>query len=515
MIARRNTSVRSRVATALFAAAVAAVATTPAVEAGAQLAYDSTTFLHGIGSSDLIWKAGYSTLGYRTPPEYLSATVYLKGVGTPYLNEGATDGPKTRTAGLRYADQRNNLVQFLTGAGGRHVLVAHSLGSLVARGTFDVVGAQRIAGIITIAAPHQGTIIAAPDTAATAVRFTTDLRRRLTDAERNISIYLGVMFGIGATAFAIDDAVTAYKLSQSGGLPSGEVEALPLLSALQDLGPQADAVQQLNAYRGDGAIPRANIRGSIPYAHAILRLAAASGPSSFEELKSRKDKALSLMRKCKNLGNWTFNLSDPGNRCQHAANMLNALDAKWAGWVNGTVCDGALPGGGCLRQVPRKIPFDGVVPNERSNYPTSTGLVADVIVPGASHQDIYKGRDALDAAAAAMISMGMERPNGLTASLTGPSTYTSSQTLTWRVAATGGSSAYTYEWSYLPSESSTWLAFGNGAASAARSVTSTTPSFTVRVRVVSGGQVSVQNLSVRNASNGGCVQQPGGPPCPL
>ena len=114
-----------------------------------------------------------------------------------------------------------------------------------------------------------------------------------------------------------------------------------------------------------------------------------------------------------------------------------------------------------------------------------------------------------------MLDMGMEQSNGLTASLTGPSTFTSAQTLTWQAAATGGNGAYTYDWSYLPSGSSTWIAFGNGAASASRSVTSTTPSVTVRVRALSGGQSSVQNLSVRNASGGGCVQQPGGAPCPL
>lgn len=495
---------------AALLAAAALAATTVAPRAGAQLAYDRTTFLHGIGSSDTIWKKTYPELGGQTSPDYLRRQVYLKAVGTPYLNEGAPEA-KDQTAGLRYAGQRNNLTRFLTDTGGQHVLIAHSLGSLVARGAFaaDGVGAQRVTGIVTIAAPHQGAWIADADSAARARDYVKELRYRLGRAERNIKLYLGTLFGVGATLFAIEDLITALDLKSSGGLPSGEVDALPLLAALPDLGPNAEAVRTLNAYRGDAGIPRANIRGSIPIGHALLRLAAASGQSSFEELKSRKDKALSLMRKCRNLGNWTFNATDPGNRCQRAAAMLGALDARWAAYTNGT--EYGLKSTFPLQygQVPRRVPFDGVVPNERSNYPTSNGLAYDFTVLGASHQDIYKGQDGLNAVAEGMIRMRMERATTVTATVTGSSEFGSSQTLTWRAAASGGDGAYAYQWSYRPSGSATWYAFGGTGATASRGVSASTPSFTVRIAVTSQSQTTTAQMPVVNSNGtGGCVPQP-------
>lgn len=394
-----------RCATAL-AAFVTAVAV-PAARAGAQLAYDRSTFLHGIGSSPRVWGQPYPDLGALTPPQYLSRRVDLKAVGTLNLNAGAPD----TVAGLRYADQRDNLVRFLAGASGRDVLFAHSLGSLVSRGAFAVVGGARVAGIVTVAAPHQGAPIA--DSAGAALRYAQDMLSSVDAAKANVKWYLAATFILGGVGTFLHELFSALDAQRSGGLPSaGGVTDLPRLAALKDLGPNDSAVVALNAYRGDGVVPRVNIRGSIPYAHALLRLAAATpGSESFEDMKQAKDKGLSLFRKCKNMGNWTFNASDPGNKCQRAANMLGALDGVWAAYTNGTTCNGALPGGGCWRYEPRKVPSDGVVPNERSNYPTSNGVTYDRPVDMATHLDIYRRRDALNAAADGMLLMGMREAN--------------------------------------------------------------------------------------------------------
>lgn len=501
---------------ALFTAAVAAAAV-PAARVNAQLAYDGTTFLHGLGSSDLIWTTAYPGLSGRTPQDYLSSQVYLKNVEAPWLNEGAP-GTKDRTAGLRFTQQRDILVRYLTGAGGRHVLVGHSAGSLVARGAYRTagVGSQRVTGIVTIAAPHQGALIA--DSATQALGYVSDMQNAIKAAEGNVKLYVTLALVLSASLHTIEigiaEFLTALELQGGTALPAGGITDIPRLELIKDLGPDSATIRELKAYVGDGGIPRGNVRGSIPYAHALLRLAAGSGGPSFEELKRRKDKGLSLLRKCKNMGNWTFNATDPGNKCQRAANMLGALDGRWAAYVNGTTCNGPTPGGGCWRQEPRKVPFDGVVPNERSAYPSTTTATAplrDYTVPGASHVDIYKGRDGLNATAQAMLDLQMQRGTGFAASVSVPSQFNASTTLTWTAKAFGGSGAYAYQWSYRVYGSNTWTNFGSGGTSASRTVSTATSSFDVRVTVTSGGLTTSAQRAVTNTSTGTepCVPPPG------
>lgn len=410
------------------ARAAAAVAVAVALVIGTQtsraqtIQYENTTFLHGTASSPVIWQTRYPALDGFTPPGYLSRQVNLRDVGAPDLNAGAQND----TVGLRYAGQRSVLGQYVGATPGRHVLVSHSAGALAARGVTQLpaVGPQGVTGIVTIAAPHQGTWLA--DSAQVALRYVDDMGRAIDAAKRNVNLYIATAAGLiaitkafGFLPFVASEILTGYKLQRGGDLPTGGVGGLAAAAIINDIGPQDSAVVALNGYRGDAAIPHANVRGTIPYAHALLRLAAANDPTtSFDDLKRRKDQALSLFRNCKNMGNWLFNLSDPGNRCQRAANMLGALDAKWASWVNGTetgVTGRVLLGGRVYErrgQVPRKVPFDGVVSNERSNYPTTQNLAADLRVDGASHLNIYATKDGLNATAASMLSIGMRREDG-------------------------------------------------------------------------------------------------------
>lgn len=517
MIARSTWSGRIRSAVVLSAGAALAVAAS-AEWAGAQLRYDRTTFLHGLGSDSSIWRVPHVVLGNQSSPGYLGRRVVLKAVGTPYLNAGAQGRPDS-TLGLSYTGQRDNLVRFVGGAPGQHVFVGHSLGSLVARGAFAVsnVGAQRVSGIVTIAAPHQGALLA--DSARLALRYFEDLDAALLSVKDRLNKLGGFWQSFGAILLSPVALVIGHQQLQNArgiqGVPVSAVAGLTSQIAIQDLRPAASAIQELNAYRGDAGVPRANIRGSIPYDDAVLRLAASTTTATtFESLRQAKRKGLTGLRKCRNYGAFTFNLAAPGNRCRRAMVLLRSLDARWAGWVNGTE-----PVPGWVRapdntlvqaQGPRKVAFDGVVPNERSNYPTSDGLTYEATVPNASHQDIYRSKDGLDRTAEGMLRMGMQPATLLTAAVSGPSEFTSSQTLTWRAAPGGGDGVYAYQWSYRPSGSQVWSTFGGTGASASRVVGASTPSFAVRVAISSQGQITTAEKYVMNgnAGGGGCVPNP-------
>lgn len=498
---------------------------TAAGRANAQLSYTHTSLLHGLGSDSVIWTTPYPALGSRTSPQYLSSQVQLKDVRAPRLNRGALD-----QYGLNYAGQRENLGQFVTAAGGQHVLAGHSLGALVARGSYEALGAgaSPVAGIVAIAAPHQGALIA--DSAEHAFQYLRNLETAVKDAARGARIRGAVLTAIGIYlvpgawwAGALGGAAIAggmYSIDRGSEViefPTAGLEDFPKLKALPDLRRNSPVVGHLKHYYGDGGLPRANIRGSIPHEDALLRLAAAmSRGSSFEELKARKAEGLSSLRGCNNLGNWNFNLLAPASTCRRAIRLLEGLDARWAGWVNGTQYGlvARLPWGmgDIYGQVPRRVPFDGVVPNEWSVYPTTTVLNYDATVPGANHQDIYARTDGLNEVAEGMIAMGMDPATALTASISGPTSYESYETLTWEAVAQGGDGTYTYNWSYRPEGSSQWYAMGSGS-SASLDVEASTPSFALRVTVASQGQTVTSATYVTNLAPQPCVPPPGESTC--
>jgi pimeloyl-ACP methyl ester carboxylesterase len=240
------------------------------------LDYNRTTFLHGIGSSDVIWKTPWPELSGQTTPQYLSRQFALGGVAFPDLNEGAP----TDQYGLRYDGQRANLLRLVTATGGRHVIVSHSLGALSARGVQE----QRpdlVGGIITVAAPHQGVSIADSVMGSNAVAYVKQIDialQQVTVSARASAVFLAT---IGAMKWAID-AFMASKHPQT--FPTAGVEDLARLEALKDLRYTSPAIIAHNAYRGDAGIPRANVVGRIPMEHAILRLAAGrQGSPSFAD----------------------------------------------------------------------------------------------------------------------------------------------------------------------------------------------------------------------------------------
>jgi aqualysin 1 len=78
-------------------------------------------------------------------------------------------------------------------------------------------------------------------------------------------------------------------------------------------------------------------------------------------------------------------------------------------------------------------------------------------------------------------------PVGVT--ITGPTSITTPGAYSWQANASGGIGTYTYSWQYRV-QNGTWTPVGAGAATYSRSVTTTDPSFELRVTVTSGGLTS-------------------------
>lgn len=375
--------------------------------ASAQLAYDRTTLLNGFASDNTIWTHVYRDLSLMTPPNYLSTYIGLRTVQNPLVD------PR-----LRYDDQKAAVSTIFT-AGTQHVLVGHSLGSLVARGVYlDYPGLRpNISGIIATVAPHQGTPMAANADKLSA--FMADVQRRVNDAVTSIRLAAGitpfVYFVQGTVGKALGSwiitgwsfitaaAMTVFWLMDVEGQPINldQFTSLNKVPARLDLIPGSNALNSLNSGFDDGAIPRANIYGTIPIKNAAIRLGQSQidKDHEFGEAVKKRDGAVSAFKVCKYVGYATIVLGRTGRRCSYARKVLQRVDDRWTRYVNGADANGR----------PRMVPFDGVVPNEYSRYPSTSGINYDSgPVAGVNHLNVYKTRAGLLQVVEAMRRFGME-----------------------------------------------------------------------------------------------------------
>jgi hypothetical protein len=117
--------------------------------------------------------------------------------------------------------------------------------------------------------------------------------------------------------------------------------------------------------------------------------------------------------------------------------VLGRIDEEWMGFVNGY--DGAGRA--------RNVPFDGIISNELSRYPTYTSLAFDTQVLGPNHQNIYSRRDGLDATVEGMRRVQMVRAPLTATSISGPGSVNYQWNRTWSVTPYGATPPYTYQWS--------------------------------------------------------------------
>jgi hypothetical protein len=219
-----------------------------------------------------------------------------------------------------------------------------------------------------------------------------------------------------------------------------------------------------------------------------------------------KDEGLSALGSCRTLGNWTFNITDPGNRCERAYYLLAYLDQVWELVVNGTEYGLIRRGFGnvpaAYGQVARKVPSDGVVPNERSNYPGLTDPLYNFLADGTNHLDIYRNPIGVGRIAEAMGKIGMQDPNSgpptsipglaITAEIFGPNVVSAGEYATWSASVSGGNAPYSYQWSGL----------ARGTGSSIGTTVYSEGTLTIIVQDATGTQVTAQ-LGVSTPFGGG------------
>lgn len=409
----------------------------------AQLSYSNTTFLNGFASDSTIWDTRYADLPNTSPPGYLWNTVVLHAVGNPNVKDS-----------LVFDQQVARIVPQIP-SGTRHVLVGHSLGSLIARGLYiDYPALQpRIAGIVAVTAPHQGAPLA--DNVVTVRRFLVDVQRRVNDAVNAAKVVPSVFifmttspfFGLKVGPIA---GIVAFIVPQifihNSNITLDSLYKLETVPALRDLKPASTTVQRLNAGVADGAIPHANIYGWISPRNAALRIGQSlqDKDAEFKDVVSKRNWAVAMFKACKVMGYATIVMSKRARQCAYGVKVLGRIDDRWALYVNGTDAYGRV----------KQIGNDGVVPNERSRYPVTTSLAYDMRVDHINHMNVYKTRKGLDAVADGMIRIGMIRsgsapppppPSGVAVSISGPSTVNLCGG-TWFANASNGVAPFSYSW---------------------------------------------------------------------
>ena len=420
-----------------------------ATAAEAQLPYDHTTFINGFASDTMMWKVAYPDLGATTPtpPSYLDRNIQLRSIILANASKEET-----------LAEQIQSVVQKV-GSSEHHLLVAHSNGGLVARGLYIDNESRRanISGIITMGTPHQGTPLA--DNAVEARDYLLELQRRVNDAADAIGIAYMLDKLVG-TMVAGDRSgpvylVIALLMARDYDVPDqisiGELATLPDLKALPDVKPASATIAHLQL-TPDAGIQRASVVAIMPKEHALLRLYASiqrrdAGLS--EDIKQR-NKAITAFRGCQHVAQYIAIAGDRARRCGRAARALESMDDKWGQFVKGseTYTFHFPIIGDYTVKVARNVPFDGIVPNENSNYPGLSDPTRKFITPGLNHQNIYGTRQGLDQVVLAMRAFGMVPRATLSTAIVGPSKlYDDGKSGTWTASVGGGVAPFRYKWS--------------------------------------------------------------------
>lgn len=436
------TSIRRVVA--LSATTLAALAP---IAGSQQLQYTHTGFLHGFGSSGHIWDTPNPATGNASTMTFLSQSVRLRDSWNPTV-------PLEATFGQAWARIRDSLAS----RGGQNVLVGHSMGGLIARQTYLAAPERRgnISAIITMSSPHQGAVLA--DSARKMGEFLLDMKRRVDDAVPYLQILIAAVVGLVLSLFfsggvTISAFWLTFFLAPGGTIPASATQLLevPALPALRTNSPE---IQALNGSAFDASIPRANLMSHLTNNKFMpLKIAAAAGDESESEMIDKFQQARSAFHVCKMTYYATVVGIPAGRRCGWAEKMMGRFDETWQRYVNGSTTQTVqIFGMQFPIVVPRNIPSDGIVPNERSVYPSqSTGIFTQPpSIPGPNHLTVYRSVNSLNALRDAMIGIGMEPVNPpappLGVSIDGPTEARPHATCSWTANVSGGTGPYSYSW---------------------------------------------------------------------
>lgn len=171
--------------------------------------------------------------------------------------------------------------------------------------------------------------------------------------------------------------------------------------AAGDLRPTSTAIQQLNAVRADGALPRANVRGEIPYRNAVWYVLASAELDQQRTANAyigARTFVKSYAKTCKHVAYATIVFWAQGRECAKLDRAISNIDNEYLGAVNGRA-----PSGRALLGA-----FDGFIPASHSVYP-STAPVPPFVALGANHNNLTYNPAGVASLDAALSSVGVNR----------------------------------------------------------------------------------------------------------
>lgn len=411
--------------------------------------YQGTTFVHGIASNGLMWEVPYAPLANQSVQGFLLSTlrIQLGAVRSPETDPNVLSG----TGGDRFARQVENLRDSIGLRSDRSVIVAHSLGGIIARDLYISHPASRpsIAGIVTVATLHQGADIA--NYRVPLNQYFIDLQKSVNegiDAAKwpvilvglfggavvgvlvggivapwvwtsvsaglgaNVGARLGLWVGLGAAILTSN-----YKIDGQGIPNLAQLSGITQLNVLKDMAPdrpeyQANPdldfshIRRLNTRTDDSAVARASVVADWGnQSHAPIRLfkAVTNDEGGTEELIRQRNQAVKLMNVCRHVNRWIFRKRD-ARKCHRAQNMLKSLDEVWARYITGEVT--VYEGRNAVKR-PRYGKWDGVVRNETQRYPGLSDPQYLFTVSGLNHVNVYKHDRGARTIGAAMLKIGM------------------------------------------------------------------------------------------------------------
>ena len=351
--------------------------------------YGRTTFFHGFGADRKSWTKPQPNLNGLAPWVYLQNRVVLHTVTIPDLDRQNT------------FDQQKAIAVATIAGSTRNVLVGHSMGSLIARATFFD-QPSNVAGIVAIAPPHQGVILA--DSAAAVAYWVTGMQDRINAGKAAIkSTFLNIAL---VTQLWAVYGLVSWEVDHSPVLDVSLVSGLPKLPALAALKQTSPTIDSLNRTFADSTVARVNITGRIPHKDALVRLAAAQVGADEVEMIHQVGRARAAFNGCRAIGYMTIVNIPNARRCGWAYRQLGSIDERWS---RHTVGSRTVSVGAFSVQLPKvELTFDGVVPNANSVYP---GLGSDprinILSDGSSHFSIISNAPGLENVAIGMLSIGM------------------------------------------------------------------------------------------------------------
>ena len=351
------------------------------VTASAQApSYDGTYFVPGLND-------GPSRF-YQTVPALQARGLDLKAWWWLGLSTTAT----LATQAGELSSLRNSNLWFSDST----ILVGHSMGGLTSRRSYLDTPAG-VAGIVTVGTPHQG----APVTVG-GRRFARYMGMVVARTARG---FLGWLT-FGAIAGPVARGTLQTAASDQGLLSTYVSNRIADQSgystpAAGDLRPTSTAIQQLGAARADGGLPRATVRGEIPYRNAVWYVLASAGLDQGRTANAyigARTFVKSYAKTCKHVAYATIVFWAQGRECAKLDRAISQIDNEYLGAVNGRAPSGR----------PLLGAFDGFVPASHSVYP-STVPVQTFTAQGANHNNLTYALAGVAELDRALVAVGVKR----------------------------------------------------------------------------------------------------------